>query len=106
MDNLTVPLRFDFNDAIDTDTTDYGLKLNSAYRNPVRNELVFGAPMSKHQYGRAIDVVPIFSQFPDSWSEEFVMDILWLTVLEFYPDDEYFRQLNATYIHLGTDSLK
>ncbi len=40
-------------------TTDFGLKLNSGWRNPERNEAVGGIPNSNHQRGGAVDLKPL-----------------------------------------------
>jgi hypothetical protein len=39
-------------------TGDFGLVLNSTWRNPERNEAAGGVRTSRHQYGNAVDMSP------------------------------------------------
>lgn len=60
MAEIAEAVRKAFNDAIDSDpNTDYGLRITSGYRNPVRNRMVKGKEMSKHQWGEAVDLAPL-----------------------------------------------
>ena len=52
-------VRAQYNDLIDDDPdTDYGIVISSGYRNPRRNDSIGGKEDSKHQWGRAVDLVP------------------------------------------------
>lgn len=60
MTELAEAVRARYNEIIDSDSeTDYGLVISSGYRNPKKNDRLDGSSeTSKHQWGRAVDLVP------------------------------------------------
>lgn len=50
--------------------THYGLNVNSAWRNPERNEVVGGVRNSNHQFGRALDLVSVHHSWAAGLSDQ------------------------------------
>ena len=69
MTEIAENVRERYNDLIDDDPdTDYGIMISSGYRNPRRNDRIGGKSDSKHQWGRAVDLVPS-SRLPPNMTE-------------------------------------
>ena len=59
-------IRTKYNERIDSDPeTDFGIRITSGYRNPKNNDgLRDSSTTSKHQWGRALDLAPVYSNVP------------------------------------------
>ena len=60
MTEMAEAVREAYNNAIDGDT-DYGIRITSGYRNPRRNDEVSRTKESKHQWGEAVDLAPLWN---------------------------------------------
>ena len=77
MAEIAEAVRKAFNDLIDSDPkTDYKLRISSGYRNPVRNRKVSGVELSRHQWGEAVDLLPVKSSLPPGKSYAEVMKMI------------------------------
>jgi len=76
MTNMAESVRAEYNNLVDSNSsTDYGLDMGTGYRNPVYNDSLSGSePLSKHQWGKAIDLDP--GRLPPGYSIAQAMNLI------------------------------
>ena len=84
-------IRTKYNEIIDSDSeTDYGIVISSGYRNPKKNDTLRDAvATSKHQWGRALDLIP--GRLPPNTTEGEALDDILEAVERTYPGHNYYR---------------
>ena len=75
MTEIAEAVRTRYNGKVDNDAaTDYGIAVSSGYRNPRRSDRVGGVSTSKHQWGKAVDLVP--GLLPPGKTESQAMELI------------------------------
>ena len=96
-------IRAKYNSLIDSDpNSEYGLVISSGYRNPRRNDRLPGSsPRSKHQWGRALDLVP--GRLPPNMTRAQAIDKIFQAADESYPNDYIYIGGGHSHVHIGRD---
>ena len=104
MTDLAEAVRAKYNERIDSDSeTDYGIVISSGYRNPKKNDTLENAvPGSKHQWGRAVDLIRVRSNLPPNTTYEEAVGEIYLAAGAAYPNrSTHYISSSSTYVHVG-----
>ena len=104
MTELAEAVRAKYNERIDSDSeTDYGLVISSGYRNPKKNDtLKDSSETSKHQWGRAVDLIPVRSNLPPNTTYEEAVGEIYLAARAAYPNTStHYIYSTSEYVHVG-----
>ena len=105
MPYMAETLRAAYNEELDLND-EYGLKLTSGYRNPVKNDSLPGSVLgSFHQFGRAIDIRPAQPLPPGYKDPPKALKFLHSIAIRTFDDDYYDIEFEAgkSYIHIEYD---